>query len=226
MNVGDYTEYPSCIQFPIPGTIVRHHTGRRYQTIATRISSVSCYWSGKLPDMGKPFDPQLGHYVIEYIPSQNSYAYNKVQRQILKWLRNLDSVTDFAGKSTGSLMGQLAQFTVFHHKSEDETRKFFKQALNSLNLLDEGRLTEADLKKALKIIEPSKRAVSFKIGDVITRNDLWDMPAGSLVLFGINPEFVRLVTENKYLVSPSLHRLWPFNDYLDTDRFTVLYLNQ
>lgn len=195
------------------GLVIRAFNGVRYRAIGKSWSS--------LGEVGDTFPLSKGEYVIESVPwdeePKSEYTFNKVQRQILKWVRELDSAMN-----TGTMMGQLTQYRVFHKSQTDaDIREGFRYAFYSMFVT----WSEKDKAKAQKIINGGKKPkCQHKVGDSIYGDQLQEIPAGSIVL--MDYQYQRLVTEDGYLAvheySGEKHPLSFYTGY----QFTVKYIHQ
>lgn len=201
------------------GLVIRAFDGVRYRAIGKSWSS--------LGEVGDTFPLSKGEYIIESVPwdeePKPEYTFNKVQRQILKWVRELDSTIN-----TGTMMGQLTQYRVFHKSQTDaDIREGFRNAFYSMFVT----WSEKDKAKAQKIInggkKPAREGGLHKIGDVLNRDQLKELPAGSIVDLVSRPDSTdvrRLVREDGRL--QRLTGSWTFSQYNDSYRFVVKYIHQ
>ena len=218
MKVGGYVRSPDITLFPIPGTIIRAWHGHRYQTRASGNSEVSNEWSGALPERGEPFGILLGSFIVEHIPEQEpKYAFNKTQRKILKWLRNLES------GSTDRVIAELYSQFVFSEASDEATLDYFSRAVERMRKF----LSESDLAKAEKICAPKNRPAEkcpFKVGQVLNKAEAMTLPLGSIVLFfDSHPRLVGAHGLYEPIDRGNAH-LWSI--YYDTDKFILKFINQ
>lgn len=194
------------------GLVIRAFNGVRYRAIGKSWSS--------LGEVGDTFPLSKGEYIIESVPwnEEPEYTFNKVQRQILKWVRELDSTIN-----TGTMMGQLTQYRVFHKSQTDaDIREVFRNAFYSMFVT----WSEKDKAKAQKIInggkKPAREGGLHKIGDVLNRDQLKELPAGSIV--DDSTDVRRLVREDGRLQRTT--GSWTFSQYNDSYRFVVKYIHQ
>ncbi len=196
------------------GLVIRAFNGVRYRAIGKSWSS--------LGEVGDTFPLSKGEYIIESVPwdEEPEYTFNKVQRQILKWVRELDSTMN-----TGTMMGQLTQYRVFHKSQTDaDIRDVFRQAFYSMFVT----WSEKDKVKAEKIINGGKKPkCQHKVGAALNRDQLKELPAGSIVDLVSRPDSTdvrRLVREDGRLQRTT--GSWTFSQYNDSYRFVVKYIHQ
>lgn len=201
------------------GTILRVVDGTRYKSVLTSHNLKK--WV-LLPEKGDIFDNGKT-YFIEHVPSEvPEYAFNKTQRKILKWLGSLTNV------ETGRLLGQLTQYKVFHKSSNAEVKVAFETALrNSGYYYAPDKLTDADMESAEAIFKKAKQSkCTHKVGDILDKTQLLDLPPGSLYRFN-NVKFNRMVVENgKFQKSNGPKEIFSSAYYFDNDKLIVVYINE